>query len=76
MFNLKFIVCLFVLNGIFALGSILSEISQTSSIDLEAAILAQITERVRKELRLNAEKHLKKIGFETNTTRISKIKTN
>lgn len=90
MLNSEFIICLFVLNKVFALGLsylILSKFLQQTSIDLkEAMSLAQNTKQELKELRLNAEKEFgdifervkslaEKIDIEINMPRISKRPT-
>jgi len=88
MLNSEFIVCLFVLNKVFALGLILSKVLQQTSIDLkEAMSLAQNTRQELQEIRLNAEKEFgdifervkslaEKIDIEINMPRISKRQTN
>lgn len=88
MLNSEFIICLFVLNKVFALGLVLSKVLQQTSIDIkEAMSLAQNTKQELKEIRLNAEKefgdifeHVKslaeKIDIGINMPRISKRQTN
>lgn len=87
MLNSEFIICLFVLNKVFALGLVLSKVLQQTSIDLkEAMSLAQNTKQELKEIRLNAEKEFgdifervkslaEKIDIEINMPRISKRPT-
>lgn len=57
MLSSEFIICLFVLNKVFALGLVLSKVLQQTNIDLkEAMSLAQNTKQELKEIRLNVEK--------------------
>ncbi|KAL4084849.1 hypothetical protein QTP88_027731 [Uroleucon formosanum] len=88
MLNSEFIICLFVLNKVFALGLVLSKVLQQTSIDLkEAMSLAQDTKQELTEIRLNAEKEFgdifkrvkslaEKIDIAINMLRISKRQTN
>uniref|UniRef100_A0A2S2QAK7 Zinc finger MYM-type protein 1 n=1 Tax=Sipha flava TaxID=143950 RepID=A0A2S2QAK7_9HEMI len=88
MLNSEFIICLFVLNKVFALGLVLSKVLQQTSIDLkEAMSLAQKTKQELTEIRLNAEKEFgdifervkslaEKIDIAINIPRISKRQTN
>lgn len=88
MLNSEFIICLFVLNKVFALGLVLSKVFQQTSIDLkEAMSLAQDTKQELTEIRLNAEKEFgdifkrvkslaEKIDIAINMLRISKRQTN
>lgn len=60
--NLEFLICLFVLNKVFALGLVLSKFLQSEKIDLkEAMILAQNTKQELEDIRLNADKYFGEI---------------
>jgi len=88
MLNSEFIICLFVLNKVFALGLVLSKVLQQTSIDLkEAMSLAQNTKQELKKIRLNAEKEFgdifervksltEKVDIAINIPTMSKRQTN